>query len=333
MFPAMILDPIRLIIGGTFLLHAAILDIRTRRVPNIVWMRLGAIAVFLLFVHIAMEGQWYHHLVYLPLIPLFAYAFIEVEQVADLPNWIITKQQWDAMRLVGWAGFILLAFIGRTGFFTLTLLGMCIFILIIYGMYYVRLLHGGADAKGMMVLTLLVPFHPEISIFPLWESEVRNVELIFTFPVVILTMSVIAFAFLPIGLAVYNLMKGDRGLPMFIGYKMSLKDIPDKHVWLMDQPQYRADPNITFMTMVGEAAGIGTWLREQSYTGERKVVYFPKRATPDQLAADLAILKREGVDRTWITPKMPFMVAMLGGFIIAFLGGNLLFALMEMLMG
>jgi len=329
----MILDPIRLIIGSAFLLHAALLDIRTRRVQNIVWLRLGAIAIFLLFAHILLEGQWYHHFVFLPIIPLFVYAFLEVSEKADIRNWEYTKEQWMAMQAIGVIGFLLLAYFGRTGFFTLTLLAMCVFILIIYGMYYIRLLHGGADAKGMMVLTLLVPFHPEIAMFPLWEADVRAVELIFTFPVAILTMSVIAFAFLPVGMIIYNLARGDFGKAMFFGYKMPIKEIPGKHVWLMDQPLYKPDPTIKLMTMVGEAAGIGTWLREQSYTGKRKLIIFPKRKTPDQMAVDLKILEKEGVDRVWITPKIPFMVGMLGGYVIAFLGGNLLFALMDVLMG
>ena len=329
----MILDPLRLIIGGIFLVQASILDIRTRRVPNRVWIQLGGVGIILLFLHIALEGQWYHYLIFLPILPLYAYPFIELEKVPDVQNGIITMPIWHGMRIVGIIGFLLVGFLGQSGFFTLTLLAMCVFILLIYGMFYVGLLHGGADAKGMMAITLLVPFHPAFSSFPLWEAEVRAVELIFTFPVVVLTLSVISFAFLPLGLAGFNIIKGDIGRPMFLGYKMPLADIPEKHVWLIDQPIYKEDPDIKLMTMVGEAAGIGTWLKEQSYTGERKIVIFPKKSDPDQLAADLSILKKEGVDRAWITPKMPFMVAILCGYVAAFLFGNLLFALMDVLFG
>jgi len=52
----MILDPIRLIIGGAFLFYAAVLDIKTRRVPNIVWIYMGAIGIVFLHCWISLEN-------------------------------------------------------------------------------------------------------------------------------------------------------------------------------------------------------------------------------------------------------------------------------------
>lgn len=329
----MILDPIRLIIGVVFLIHASRLDLRTRKVPNPVWIKLGGIAILLLGIHLILEGEWYHFLVLLPIVPLFAYAFVEVGKRNDPGNGTITRHLWVALQLMGWVGFGLLVVLGGTGETTLTLLGMCVFIVLIYGMYYVRILHGGADAKAMMVLTLLVPFYPSFGMFPLWEPEVESVNLIFTFPVTVLTMSVFAFAFLPLGLAVYNLYRGDTGKAMFFGYRLPLEEIPNRHVWLMDRPVCRVDPGMKIMTMEGETAGAGVWLRERGYTGERRVVLFPKRLTADEMAADLSILKHEGVERAWVTPKMPFMVAILFGYVVSFLFGNLLLALMDVLVG
>lgn len=332
-FTVMILDPIRLVIGGMFLFHAAILDIKTRRVPNKVWVIMGAIGVILLHVHIMLEGQWYHHLIFLPLLALYTFPFIELEAEMNLKHGTFTPTIWYFMIIAGFAGAVVLAVLGGTGFFTLTLIGMVIFILLVYVMYFTGLIFGGADAKGMMAITLFVPFYPAFSIFPLFGSDIRVVELIFTFPVVILTLSVIIFAFLPLVLAGFNLTRGDVGAPMFFGYRMSLKEIADKYVWLMEKPQYKDDPDIKLMTMVGEAAGIGTWLKEQSYTGEIKMIYFPVKNASESLDADLSILEKEGRERVWVTPKIPFMVAIFGGYIASFIFGNLLFELMDRIMG
>jgi len=329
----MILDPIRLLIGGIFLFYAAVLDVRTRRVPNRVWIVMGAIGILLLHCHIFLVGSWYHHLVFLPVLALYIFPFAELGKYPDFKEGIITPVMWYGIVMAGLLGIIMLASLGGTGFFTLTLLGMCIFIVLIYLMYFTGLIFGGADAKGMMAITLFVPFYPAFSVFPLFETDIEAMELIFTFPVVILTLSVLTFAFLPIGLAIFNITRGDVAPAMFLGYRMPLKDIPEKHVWLMEKPHYREDPDIKLMTMVGEAAGIGTWLREQAYTGEISMAYFPKKSASDSLLADLSILEKEEKEKVWITPKIPFMVAIFGGYIASFLFGNLLFALMDSILG
>ena len=329
----MFLDPIRLIIGGSFLIHAAVLDIRTRRVPNRVWMVMGAVGIVFLHLHILLEGQWYHHLVFLPVIALYTFPFIELEDRIDLRAWTITPLLWYLLILAGFLGAILLAVLGGSGVFTLTLLGMVVFIFLIYVMYFTGLIFGGADAKGMMAITLFVPIYPEFSIFPIFDSEVEAIRLVFTFPVVILTLSVLIFAFLPVILACYNAIRGDIGLPMFFGYRMHLTDIPGKFVWIMEKPQYRNDADIKILTMVGEGAGIGAWMKEQSYTGEIRMTYFPEKNASESLEADLSILKKGGRDRVWVTPKIPFMVAIMGGYFASFVFGNLLFALMNAIMG
>ena len=329
----MILDPIRLIIGAVFLLYASVLDIRTRRVQNIVWVILGAIGILFLHLHILLEGSWYHHFVILPLIPLYSFPFLELEKKPDLQNGIITPIMWYLMIAVGFLGIIILIFFGGSGFFNLTLLATCVFIVLIYLMYFTGLIFGGADAKGMMALTLLVPFYPHFSKFPLFETDIEAIELVFTFPVVILTMSVVIFAFLPLAMAGYNLTRGDFGLPMFLGYKRKLTEIPGTFVWLMERPQYKNSYGIKLMTMVGETSGMEDWLREQMFTGEITMEYFPKKSSVNTMDTDLRILEKQGRDSVWVTPKIPFMVAIFVGYIVAFLFGNLLFALMDRIMG
>jgi len=386
----MILDPLRLVIGGAFLLYAAILDIRTRRVPNRVWVVMGAIGILLLHLHILLKGSWYHHLVIFPVLALYSFPFIELTNEVgdggsngehgmdggagkehgiangndnslegpligkpdatngegeqrtdgtgffdgvDLKAGIISPMMWYCLIASGFIGFLLLLILGGTGTFTLTLVGMTVFILLVYLMYFTGLIFGGADAKGMMAVTLFVPFYPTFSIFPIFETESEALRLMFTFPVVILTLSVVSFALLPIIMACYNVIRGDIGIPMFFGYRMPLSEIPGKFVWLMEKPQYRNDYGIKLMTLVGETSGMQSWLREQMFTGEVKTEYFPSKNTSASLDSDLQVLKRMGMDRVWVTPKIPFMVAILVGYIFSFLVGNVLFAFMDWISG
>jgi len=329
----MILDPVRLVIGGSFLFYAAILDVRTRRVPNRVWVLMGAIGIILMHLHILLEGGWYHHFIFFPILTLYIFPFIELEEKADLRQGIITPSMWYGLIVIGFTGVSILLYYGGGGFFTLTLLGTAVFVLLVYLMYFTGLIFGGADAKGMMAITLLVPFYPEISIFPLFVTEVEAIQLVFTFPVVILTLSVVSFAFLPLAMAVHNLTRGDIGKPMFLGYRMALTEIPERYVWLMEKPQYKYVPNIKLMTMVGETSGMERWLKEQMFTGEIRTVYFPTKNASESLELDLAILKRGGKDEVWVTPKIPFMVAILAGYFISFIFGNLLFGLMDWIVG
>jgi len=383
----MILDPLRLVIGGAFLLYAAILDIRTRRVPNRVWVVMGAIGILLLHVHILLEGSWYHHLVIFPVLALYSFPFLGVTNEVgggekngelggrggdtdgkeglededkdavigktnpargevgqrtdgtgifagvDLKEGVITPMMWYLLIASGFLGVLLLLILGGTGSFTLTLVGMVVFILLVYLMYFTGLIFGGADAKGMMAVTLFVPFYPAFSIFPFYETETEALRLVFSFPVVILMLSVVSFALLPIIMACYNVTKGDIGLPMLFGYRMPLSEIPGKFVWLMERPQYRNDYGIKLMTLVGETSGMQSWLREQMFTGEIKTKYFPSKNASDSLDSDLHVLKNLGMDRVWVTPKIPFMVAILVGYVISFILGNMLFGFMDWISG
>jgi len=134
-------------------------------------------------------------------------------------------------------------------------------------------------------------------------------------------------------MACYNVTKGDIGLPMLFGYRMPLSEIPGKFVWLMERPQYRNDYGIKLMTLVGETSGMQSWLREQMFTGEIKTKYFPSKNASDSLDSDLHVLKNLGMDRVWVTPKIPFMVAILVGYVISFILGNMLFGFMDWISG
>jgi preflagellin peptidase FlaK len=175
-------------------------------------------------------------------------------------------------------------------------------ILIAILFYFTGLLHGGADAKAFMSLAILFPIYPMIDGMPLIQVtsfNAENAQVAFPFAFLVLMWAALAQVLtVPLALLVKNLAKGDKGFPeMFLGYKMNLEDIPKKFVWPMETVR----------------------------DGEVVLILFPKRDR--NLKEDLIELRKKGVTRPWVTPKVPFMIPMVIGLVLALIIGNFIFLL------
>ena len=172
-----------------------------------------------------------------------------------------------------------------------------IMILLMYGFFQLRLIFGGADAKALMALAILVPLQPTLgATLPLWGSSVLPA------PWVIFSNSVAIFLVIPLSLLLYNLIRRDVAFPYcLLGYKMSLEKAKQNFIW----PLERIDEE-----------------------GIRHFVYMPKDFDVEN---ELLTFEQQGITRIWVTPKIPFMIPLLIGFIFTFLIGDILFFLMRAL--
>jgi len=175
-----------------------------------------------------------------------------------------------------------------------------IFIPIMIGLVYVlfqlRLIFGGADAKALMALAILVPVMPSIAQFPLFSNSIMP------FSWSIFSNSIILFLFIPLSLLLYNVAKRNVKFPFCVlGYKMSIKKAKEKFVWPL----------------------------EKIKDGKRKFAYMPKNFDIDN---ELKEFEKLGIREIWVTPKIPFMIPLLAGFICAFIIGDILFYLMSFFM-
>ncbi|WP_319506506.1 A24 family peptidase C-terminal domain-containing protein [uncultured Methanolobus sp.] len=167
---------------------------------------------------------------------------------------------------------------------------------------------GGADAKVLMVISLIIPTYPMITIgstsFPL-----DGVPLINLFAFSVFGNSIILTVIVPIGLFMYNLIKNPseslkRPFYMFIGYITPISKLEKGH-FRMIESYNRTKTGIEF-----KFARSGTELTSN-------------------VISELKRYQKEGKvkDGVWITPGLPFMIPITAGFITAVVFGDLIFYL------
>ncbi len=212
----------------------------------------------------------------------------------DIKTRMASNYLWVIMGLLGTV--LLLTHYFLVGFDNIyMLLFIPVMIGLVYLFFQLRLIFGGADAKALMALAILVPVQPNINNLPIWgESLMPGVWQVFS-------NSIILFLFIPLSLLVINILKRNFSIPhMFLGYKMKISTAREKFVWPL----------------------------EKIVEGKRKFVYMPKEF---DIEKELNTFEKNNIDEIWVTPKIPFMIPLLGGVIVTFFFGDILFYLMNVL--
>lgn len=168
-----------------------------------------------------------------------------------------------------------------------------ILIIIFYFLFQLLPFFGGADVKALMSLAILVPFEPTIALFPMWNS-------IMPFAWIILSNSIFIYLIIPISLLFYNISKKNLEFPnCFLGYKMDLNKAKDRFVWPL----------------------------EKIVNGKRKISYFSMNKEVNDI---YDTFEEKGFLKIWVTPKVPFMIPLLVGFLLSFFVGDILFYIMSL---
>lgn len=145
---------------------------------------------------------------------------------------------------------------------------------------------GGADAKGLMVLAWLLPGLPDLAagtVTPTADAFVNATFLVLVYPL----------AFLAVNLARLAAGRQPRLPAAFLGVEMATDRAAARHVW----PLQAVDD-----------------------AGRLRWVLFHRPGQP--LDETYARLRAAGVERVWVTPKVPFIVPLLAGLLLAKWIGN-----------
>ncbi len=299
-----ILSLLRLLIGVSFLGFASYSDVKTRRVNNRVWMILGLIGFTILAVDLSLRSQilWAHYLIFIPAGILYYDVYLDREPIIDDDGF-----QFAPVGIFLYVTALIVLII--QGYLTssmgsllfIQLLTIPAMIVLAHIFFQIGLLKGGADAKALMALAVLVPFYPEFFGFPLIESSAQINEamsILFPFALMVLMNSAILVLFVPLVFLAINARRRNLEFPQcLLGYKASLNKFPE-HTWLMERVE----------------------------EGQVRIVLFPRRGRDTE--SEVRALKDLGKEEAWATLQIPFMVPIFFGFIVSFLAGNLILGVM-----
>ncbi len=300
-----IVDLIKIAIASTVLLVSAISDLRTRRVPDRMWVILGIACAPLVFFEMGELGGWRGPFSFLSLPALAAgvmfviYGYPEPREMARGRSIDIAFAAFYLFSIVGFVTAYIMgdrALVGKVGL-------SLAFMLVYYLLYTVpiagaRLLHGGADAKCLIVLAAVFPWQLEgliINIGPFYEAveEMPAIGLVLNPHLsTLLNAAVMTGAVLLIYMPVRNILKGDIAFPaMFTSYMMDVERLKGSQIWVMVEENGKSSK---------EDPEEGLILR----------------------------LKRSGTGRVRVTPKVPFILSLALAFIVQMVVGNLVLLLL-----
>lgn len=283
---AVVLDLVRLFVGVSVLSFAAFTDWRWRRAPHLLWVLVTLAGLVLLAIEAALDASpWAAKWPYLLPVPILLLLAWESDR-ADLVA--------GGLAAVGGA---LVLWRWRVDPTSMTpqwpwLVGVLLFAGAVYALYWLGLIAGGADARALMSIAVLAPF-PVLLIegVPPLASPLPGA-------MAVLGDTLLVALVFPLAFFAWNLTHGALRFPhMLLGLRRAGRDVRRGHVWPMET--------------VDEA-------------GKRKSRFFASRMSAEEVDATFERLQALGDTPVWVTPKVPLMIPILVGFVMAFLLGDAL---------
>lgn len=285
---------VRIFLAVAVMAAGSLTDWRSRTASDLNWYIMGVGGSLLFGAELVMDGApW----IFLACLTLITLVFVDLirdrpgmfEDGVNLPPLVLYVLTFIAF------GYLSLEHFGEARYWTMVTVPLLI--VLIFILYQLDVIKGGADAKALIALSLVFPVYPELEGLPWLELNDPSALSILPFPLLVLFNGAILTLLVPIGMLLVNLVRRDLRFPqMLFGTRMTIADAKSKHVWPM----------------------------EQVIDGKVKAVLFPR--SDDE--ADWDSLHKAGVDRPWVTPKVPFLIPLTLAVPFSLLLGNVLLYLM-----
>ena len=283
---------------------AAWMDHKARRVSNEHWLVWVKPAVFIWCLELLARGaDW---TVFLTASAIVAYASMAVigrPTVKDIlagnredilvSMWYLVSFVGVAFGMVKYSDVDLLDLLlgeatGMVALYWTTLSGLLVIFVIDLG-WRLRLIHGGADAKALMWVAILIP---NWSTMPVITDYNRDIILQLPPAISLLMWGGLTFLLIPVVLVIRNLVQGNvkslGDLRMFWhSTVMDLDKVQQSHVWLLTSMIEMPDGQMSV------------------YHRTRA----PRRTPSEQeLSEQLATLQDNNIEEVWVSYKLPLLV-------------------------
>jgi len=284
----------RIALALAIMVAASVSDWRSRTASDAHWYILGVGGSILFGIQLLDEGASWIFLVCLVLITLVFVDLLRDRRGMFEDGVNVVPLLLYVLTLLAF-GYLSLGHFGEDRYWTM--LSVPLLIVFFFVMYQLDVIKGGADAKALIALSLVFPIYPVLDDIPVLELNDPSALTILPFPVLVLFNGAILTLLVPIGMLLLNLLRRDLRFPlMLFGTRMSIEEARKKHVWPM---QRVAD-------------------------GKVRTVLFPR--SDEEI--DWDSLLEAGVDRPWVTPKVPFLIPLTLAVPFSLLLGNLLLFVM-----
>ena len=252
----------------------------------------------------------------------FCFSCLIYASLMDIKKRSVTNWLWVFMIAVGIPFAAYDIFIHGTSALTQLIFSVLSTFALAYLCFRLRLF-GGADAKSLVCISLLIPVHPGFNLFsfhfPISSSLIlTGTRTIVSYPFAVTTLlnAAIISIVAPVSVFFYNLLKlrTSKSLTlkelrknigyMFIGYKVCVDELADKkHVRLVHSYSYDEGENEVVKRFLfgGVEINEGEVKRLKNYAADGKME-----------------------EEVWVTPDLPFMLFITVGFFISIFCGNLI---------
>ena len=290
------LDIIRFLIGVAMLSYGSWLDFKTRRVPNVVWIYGGILGSLLLIYDTSRIWEDYGYYLWALLFATFTLFFNSF-----IDEYILDKNQtmlWKASQYLAILCSLYFLFmfdsedVSKNNYQMIDIIAIPFLMILMYIWFYFGPTIGGADVKAIMTISLITPFSFSFGDEPLTAFDSRG----FPYPFVIFMNSLLLYLFIPIGLAFFNIVKGNLESPffqIFFGTKMKISEAKESFVWPMQQ-------------VIGNKVVM--------------VAFVKHKLDSDK---EWKKLEEHGIKNPWITFKIPYIIPLAFSFILTAFFGDL----------
>ncbi|HIH77277.1 MAG TPA: hypothetical protein HA343_08225 [Methanomassiliicoccales archaeon] len=284
----------RIALALAIMVAASVSDWRSRTASDGHWYIMGAGGSLLFGVQLLDEGASWTFLVCLVLITLVFADLLRDRRGMFEEGVNVAPLLLYALTFLAF-GYLSLEHFGEGRYWTM--ISIPLLIVFFFVMYQLNVIKGGADAKALIALSLVFPIYPELAGLPVMELNDPAALTMLPFPVLVLFNGAILTLLVPVGMLLLNIARRDIRFPlMLFGTRMTIEDAKKKHVWPM----------------------------ERVADGKVRTALLSRQ--DDEI--DWDALQAAGVDRPWVTPKVPFLVPLTLAVPFSLLMGNPLLYLM-----